>query len=317
MKKLLVSLLLAFSFFSLWVKESQALDLNLRWTSYKAEWAQVRNNDVLDLFWDGFIQVGTGGEKWIYYSLIRIARDMKNFFFIAATIYFMIIVIKVLLSDHTSEEVEKFKKGIIWITVGIVVMQMAYAFVKIIYDQGVWEAVAFNIVDWVINPLIRLLELLTSVFFLAMMFFAFYRMITSNGEEESLKKAKNTILYAFIWFFIVRFAKAIVETVYGKAACTQVIWGIIQINSWNCINPAQISWAVNIVVSIINWLNGFVGIAVVLMILYAGFTIFTSAGDEEKVKKAKKIIIYVIVWMLILVVNWLILTFFILPEKVI
>jgi hypothetical protein len=53
------------------------------------------------------------------------------------------------------------------------------------------------------------------------------------------------------------------------------------------------------------------------MILYAGFNLFTSAGDEEKIKKAKRTILYVAIGVAVLVMNYIILTFFIIPEKAI
>lgn len=314
-KKILLWILISFTLCAPLVSFAGGTEDNLNVGAYKT--GRATNNDVLDLFGDGFVQTSGGGEKSIYYSLVRFARDLKNFFFIAASIYFMIIVLKVLFAEHTSEEVEHFKKGIIWITVGLIVMQIAYAFVKLIYDQWVGETVAFNIVDGIINPLIRLLELLTSVFFLAMMIYAFYRMITANGAEDKVKGAKMTIIYAVIGFIVVRFAKTLVEAVYGTVNCTQVSGGIIQINTGNCIQKANLTWAASIVVTIINWLNSFVGIVVVIMILYAGFLVFTSAGDEEKLKKAKKIILYIFVGILVLVTNWLILTFFVLPTTTI
>jgi len=36
---------------------------------------------------------------------------------------------------------------------------------------------------------------------------------------------------------------------------------------------------------VINWLNSFVAIVVMIMILYAGAQIMLSGGDEEKIKK--------------------------------
>jgi hypothetical protein len=54
---------------------------------------------------------------------------------------------------------------------------------------------------------------------------------------------------------------------------------------------------------------------VVLMILYAWFLVLTSWWDEEKYKKAKKIILYSWIWILILFASYLILTFFIVPES--
>jgi hypothetical protein len=39
-----------------------------------------------------------------------------------------------------------------------------------------------------IEPLINLLMTLTSIFFIAIAIFAFYRLITANGNEEAVKK---------------------------------------------------------------------------------------------------------------------------------
>lgn len=199
-------------------------------------------------------------------------------------------------------------------TVGLMVMQISYVFVKATYDMGVWETVAFNLLDSIVNPMVHLLEFLTAVFFLAIMFFAFYRLITANGAEEKIKLAKASIIYAIVWFIVVKFAQALVEAVYGTVKCTQVVGGIIQINGGNCVQPAYIEGSAWIVVTLINWLNSFVGIVVVIMILYAWFLVFTSAWEEDKLKKAKRIILYIAIGMFILVANRLILTFFIIPE---
>lgn len=53
------------------------------------------------------------------------------------------------------------------------------------------------------------------------------------------------------------------------------------------------------------------------MILYVGFQIFFSAGDEEKLKKARNAILYIAIGVAVLVVNLLIVTFFFRPDGVI
>jgi len=100
---------------------------------------RTTNNDKLNNFREGdeFIGASTSGEKGIYNTLVRFARDLKNLFFATATIFFLIISLRLILASNTDEEVTKFKKGIIWITIGIIVMQMAYSFVKTIFDRGV------------------------------------------------------------------------------------------------------------------------------------------------------------------------------------
>lgn len=45
-----------------------------------------------------------------------------------------------------------------------------------------------------------------------------------------------------------------------------------------------------IVADIISWLLGLLGIAAIVIILYAGFLWMTSAGNDEKIKTAKKML---------------------------
>lgn len=55
----------------------------------------------------------------------------------------------------------------------------------------------------------------------------------------------------------------------------------------------------------------FLYILAVIVVIYAGFLILTAAGDEEKVKKAKNIIIFAIIGLVVIylagaIVTWLI-----------
>lgn len=48
-------------------------------------------------------------------------------------------------------------------------------------------------------------------------------------------------------------------------------------------------------VTIIQYLLSFISLIAVIYVLYAGFQIMIGGGDEEKTKKAKNIIIYIVV----------------------
>lgn len=53
----------------------------------------------------------------------------------------------------------------------------------------------------------------------------------------------------------------------------------------------------------------FISIIGVLYIIYAGFQVMIGAGDEEKMKKAKNIILYVVIgiiimWLAYSIVKW-------------
>jgi type IV secretory pathway VirB2 component (pilin) len=61
---------------------------------------------------------------------------------------------------------------------------------------------------------------------------------------------------------------------------------------------------------IVNFFLSFLSIVAVIYIMYAGFQLMTGAGDEEKMKKTKKIIYYVIfgiiiIWLSNSIVRWI------------
>jgi len=57
--------------------------------------------------------------------------------------------------------------------------------------------------------------------------------------------------------------------------------------------------------NVLNWLLGFVwvamGMLVVLMLLYAGFQFVTAAGDTDKIDKAKTMVKYSLVGIVVMV----------------
>jgi hypothetical protein len=239
--------------------------------------------------------------------------DVKSIMYIVAGVYFLLITIRLLVSWSSEEAAENWKKWVIWISLWIVVMQLAYYYVYILYSKDVNSGLMSDFYDYVIKNIIKFLETATSFVFVAIMIFAFYMMITSNWEEEKYKSWLKSVMYAFIWFILVKLSAKIVEAVYWKMSCNIVDLGILRIR-WSCIMNPEIEGAVSIIAKIINWMNGFVWILVIIMIIYAWAQILLWNWDEEKLKKAKKSIIYIIIWIAILVMNYLILTFFVNPE---
>jgi len=56
--------------------------------------------------------------------------------------------------------------------------------------------------------------------------------------------------------------------------------------------------------TIINWFLGFLGFIAVAMIIYGGFLYVTSAGNEDSTGKAKKILIYAVVGIIIILLSF-------------
>lgn len=288
---------------------------NVTWTTKK--WTE--RNKTLDDFWEwtgDFVQVKKWWSLWIYNSTIRIAYYLKNLFIVIASIYFIILVLKIFFSNWTEEEVWKFKKWIVWTSVWIIIMQTSYSFITILFDRWVNQDIAFNFTKDIIYPFIDLLTLLVSFFFIAIAIFAFYRIITAWWDEEKAKKWKTSIFQAIIWFIVIKISSLIVDATYWKINC-KWNWDIFSITWQNCIEAPKIEWNMGIVITLLNWFNNFIGITVILMIIYAWAMIMLSWWDEEKAKKWKSVILYVWIWLLLLASSYLILTFFILPESTI
>lgn len=262
-------------------------------------------NDIKDT--DTDYTVWVWWDRWIFNLLLNIARDLKNIFFVFSWLFFLILVLKLLISEKTEEEVTNFKKWIIWISIWIIITQIAYYFVSVLFDKNINTELATNLFDEILYPLIKVLQTATSFIFIAIMIYAFFRIITSNWDEEKAKTWIKSVFYALIWFLVVKLSYSLVDTIYWKTNCT---W----IYQTNCINNTNIWWFIWIIVDLINWMNWFIWIIIIIMIIYTGFLLITSAWDEEKLKKVKNIIIYIIIWIFILVMSYLILTFFLIPE---
>ncbi len=91
--------------------------------------------------------------------------------------------------------------------------------------------------------------------------------------------------------------------------------------SWDCgldewikettnINNLKTTWtASGYVKNIVVYLLGFVYLIAVILIIYAWFNLLMWVGDEEKAKKSKTMILYVIIWIVIIFLAWPIVQF--------
>ena len=303
--KILIIILVMFSSFTDMTYAITGDEGNLK-TWNQQDWNGIYNPHLAEVYEsDDDFSVESWWEKWLRNTFIKIALDLKNLFFIIAWVYFLIIVLKLLFSPKTDEEVSNFKKWIIWISIWIIVTQISYFIIIELFDKGIDMELAEGFAKALIEPFIAFLMTAASFIFLLMMIYAFFIMVTANWDEEQAKKWKMTVLYAIIWFIIIKIAEALVTAIYSMTSTGPISSPEITTN---------VTWFALLIIKIINWMNGFVWIIVILMIIFAGFMVITGAWDEEKLKKAKMSIIYIAIWVFILIINYLILTFFIFPE---
>lgn len=246
------------------------------------------------------------GEKGAKYLMITIARDLKNVVTLLAVIYLFIMVIKIIFSDGGEEDLKKWRLGIVYASIGIVMMQISYVIISTLFDRQVTGVTAFDFLEKVIYPFVRMLELLASFAFLAMAFYAFYLIITAGGADDKIKKGKQTIIFALIGFILIKVPRVLVSSIYWDVQCSSGLFGICQVSAPN------LSATVQIMTKLINYFNGFIGLITVCLIIYAGFLVLTGGGDDEKLKKAKSIIKYALIGIFLLVASYALFNFFVL-----
>lgn len=65
----------------------------------------------------------------------------------------------------------------------------------------------------------------------------------------------------------------------------------------------------SIVINVMQWVLGFLGLISVIMIIWGGFTWMTAAGNEEKIKKAKEVLKAAIIGLIVIMLSYSIVAF--------
>ena len=63
------------------------------------------------------------------------------------------------------------------------------------------------------------------------------------------------------------------------------------------------------ITTVINYFLGLLGLIAVAFLIYAGILMVTAGGNDEQVTKARKIIMYAVVGIVIILLSWTIVTF--------
>ena len=276
-------------------------------------------NSVLEGFMENirefFFSPGETGGTGIMNAIIQIAFNIKNFFIAVAVIFLIIGIIRLLFSSSDEEHVKKWRSNIIYVSLGIFVMQIAFSVwnVLIIRDTtaGIGSMLGWHMWVNIFSPIVGLMQLLASFGFLGMMIYAFFIIVSGGGDEEKAKKGKNIVIYGLIGFLLIRVPRAFISAIYGSPSCreSEFLW-----TSSCTIKNQDLAGSIGIIGNIINFLNTFLAIICVILIIYAGWLVLISGGDEEKLKKAKRIILYIIIGLFILVASHAIFRFFVMKN---
>ena len=175
----------------------------------------------------------------------------------------------------------------------------------------------------IVGNVINVIMGLAGIVLVIILVYAGILYITSHGDEKKVGEAKKLIINAIIGIVIIASAYAL--SYFIIAQLSQAVSAFVE--------PTPVYAAVNITGSLddaakeagfgtpqenkvstiiargINAILGLVGILFLAIIVYGGVLYLTAGGHEEKIKEAKRMLVYAIIGTLIVVVSYALTSF--------
>lgn len=305
MKKIISTIITSFLISISFINITFADTLDLKWDA--TSWVNRENyvDNIKSWWWDFFFGWTQTWAKWATWLLFNIAKWLRDVFVLLAVIYLIVLVLRLVFWQWSDDDIKKWRMWVLWTTIWIVVMQMSYLAVTTMFNKNIWAASATDLTVSVINPIIRLLEVVVSFIFIWIAFLAFYRIIFSWWNDDAYKKWINSIIYAIVWFILVKISAVLVKSIYWDVKCETTLLWTQQCQDAALGNP-NLSETTKILTTIIKYATWFIWIITILLIVYWAFMLITSSWDDWKKKKAISIIKFIIIWIVLIAVSvWL------------
>ena len=262
-----------------WSEEIEAVSLDVVWN-----WNTVAN---------------------INYVGIEILRVIKRILMWVMVIFMVYTGAMMIMSMWSNEEQLSSAKRQIWYAaIALVFINIPESLYKVFvkdesttiggnvstdaFENGSTNTTWNLLVDWVQlwltvnNSIVFFLEMIIFLWAVFMITLAGIQLMTSRGKEEKMKEAKNKILYTVLALIFVGIIEAWKRLAFG--------WVIDD--------------GVDLFESLVNLALFFAVPVAVFFLVLAAFYLITSNGDEERVKKAKSIIVNTLLATLILLAGY-------------
>lgn len=212
-----------------------------------------------------------------------------------------------LIQSQEDDKLTKAKRTIAGTAIGIMLAHLSVRLVEIFYGLvplstgGVLNPTAsVSMLSFEIAGIIRWVETLIGVLGILMIVVSGIRAISGFGKEDGLKNVKETVIGTVTGIFFIIISGAIKLT-FGLP--TDPVPGGPQ-------NPT----ATPIILRIGDIMNNaldFLAIVAVAVVLYAGFQMIISMGDEEQYKKGRTLIFRALVGLAVILLSNTFITFLI------
>ena len=277
-------------------------------------WETTGFNSIGNTWWYFYNTILSSNLEWSSFRnlLFNIFFVLAGFLFVVALIVAFFAAMRLFISDNNEEDFSKWSNTLVWSILWLFLVSISYWVVKTLGDTvfSSWGTTQLNIDTIytttinIIYPILNFLRYIAAICFFIVIVYAFYVIMFAGWDEEGFQNGKRIFITATLGFIVMILAEPIVRMSYGGSNCSgDKLFGI----PTECTNRVfNTGIFLDTAVKIIIFLNGFIALVTLIMIIYSWFLVLTGRWDEEKTEKAKKIITYAIIWVLMIVFSYVI-----------
>jgi len=223
--------------------------------------------------------------------------------------FFAIYIVLLITSHGDDEEVGNFKDQVVYSLVGFLIIALAepvaYAFFIareggnfITSEAALRESV--QVASYSIRTAVQLIQYILGAVALLFIGSAAFRIITATGDEEEIKLARKTIVWAMIGLIFATLSTVIIDRVFVPIDSEQgqlvieVAGNTLEERHANLLKASRFATRAEIV-KYIKYFQTFVGASAVLMLFLAGAKMVMASGNDEVITKQRTMISWIFI----------------------
>lgn len=222
--------------------------------------------------------------------------------FLAGTVavfFLLLAAYNYITAAGNDERIKKATQSLIYSITGMVVVFLAGTVVKVLETLKQENPTANTptltnfqtAAESFLKAILNGMQYLAGAIAILFIIIAAYRYITAGGNEEKTKQGTQSLIYSIVGLFVM--------------VISGVINSIFKYTAASGTNPATTTISATdirvLINSIVVFASSLVGGLAILMLVYAGFVWITAHGNDEQVAKAKKIITFAVLGLIVII----------------
>lgn len=245
--------------------------------------------------------VGQTGQETVKVLVLGGLVYLKAIITVVGILYITILGFQLVMAQGNEEEITTAKKGLIYTIIAFAMISMSEDIARIFDQEGgtllqspqtILERV--HLFDKQVEIAMTFIKIVIGAYATLMVVRSALSLITAGGNEEQTTKHKMSLLYSAGGLLLIYVGDIFINKVFFK----------VDKNAYSGITGVHPSVdakeGVEQIVGITNTIVSFMAPFAILMLIVGAIMYATAGGDEEKMEKAKRLVIATIVGIIII-----------------